>query len=98
MNKNKPDHSKIFIDNDQRLSTENAAPTDETEVVTQRLIIKGKIRIILARYKASYTQEIGEVEAAPSRWCERLFQCKQMCEPVLGAPAISLEILWTDLE
>jgi hypothetical protein len=53
--------------------------------------------MILPRRKASYTQEIGETDADPSRLCELLFQCKQMCEPVLGAPAIPLEIPGTDL-
>jgi hypothetical protein len=54
--------------------------------------------MILPRRKASYTQEISETDADPSRRCARLFYCGQMSEPVLGAPAIPLEILWTDLE
>jgi hypothetical protein len=39
---NKLEHSKIFIDNGQKISQENAAPTHGTEVVTQETIIKGK--------------------------------------------------------
>jgi hypothetical protein len=54
--------------------------------------------MILPRCKAIYTQEIGEPDADPSCPCERLFQCEQTREPVLGALATPLEILWTDLE
>jgi hypothetical protein len=97
-NENRLEHSKIFTDNGEAISPENAAPTHGIEVVAQETMIKGKMILILPRCKASYTQEIGETDADLSRRCERLFQCERMCEPVLGAPAIPLKILWTDLE
>jgi hypothetical protein len=41
---------------------------------------------------------MGETEIDRSESGERLFQCAQMDEPVLGASAIPLEILWNHIE
>jgi hypothetical protein len=41
-NKNKLEHSEIFIDDDQKVSPENTAPTHGTEEITQEIIIKEK--------------------------------------------------------
>jgi hypothetical protein len=54
--------------------------------------------MILLRHMASCAQQIGKADANQSRRCEYFFQCEQICESVLGAPAIPLEILWIDLE
>jgi hypothetical protein len=97
-NENKPEHSKIFIDDGQKISVENAAPIHGAKVVTQETIIKRKMIMILPRRKTNYRQEISETDADPNRQCERLFHCEQLCEPVLGAPATPLEILWTDID
>jgi hypothetical protein len=88
---NKLEHSKIFLDNDQKVLLENAAHTHGTEAVIQETIIKGKMIMTLPTRKASYKQEIGFTDADPSRRCAQLFQCDQICEPVLGAPTIPLD-------
>jgi hypothetical protein len=48
--------------------------------------------------KTSYTQDIGETDVGPRRNRERLLQRIQMDEPMPGAPAIPLEILWNHLK
>jgi hypothetical protein len=48
--------------------------------------------------KTSYTHGTGETDVGPSRHRKHLLQRTQMDKPVLGAPAIILEILGNHLE
>jgi hypothetical protein len=45
-NENGPGQSKISIDNDQRISAQNATPTYGIELLAHETIIKGKTIII----------------------------------------------------
>jgi hypothetical protein len=101
-NENGSGQSKISIDNDQQISTENVIPTHThgVEPSAHEIITKGKTITISpkGKGKASQTQDIGEFDVGPSRHRERLLQRTQMDESVFGAPAIPLEILWNHLE
>jgi hypothetical protein len=101
-NENGSGQSKMSIDNDQRTSAQNATPIHGIEPLAHETIIKGKTIMILpkgkGKGKASYTQDIGETDLDLSIHREFLCQRIQMDEPVLGAPAIPLEILRNHLE
>jgi 2-keto-3-deoxy-L-rhamnonate aldolase RhmA len=97
-NENGPGQSKISIDNDQQISAQNATLIHRIEPLAHEIIREGKTIMILPNDKASYTQDIGETNVGPSQQRESLLQRIQMDEPVLGASAISLEILWNHLE
>jgi hypothetical protein len=99
-NENGPGQSKISIDNDHEISAQNATPTHRIEPLAHETIIKGKTTMISpkGKGKAGYTQDIGETDVGASRHREWLPQRAQMDEPVLGAPAIPLEIISNHLK